>query len=89
MLGGLKLRLIDDYHKAWRFSSMRFMALGVSCQGAVVTSDRLGISQHVAPWVLSALSTSALACMVAAGLGRITTTEPRNEPLIQPDRDGR
>lgn len=79
MFGGLKLRLVDDYRKAWRFSSIRCLAVAGSCQAAVVASDRLGYSQHIPGWVLSTLSTFALLGTIAAGVGRITTTDPKEQ----------
>lgn len=79
MLGTkLRLRLTNDWHQAWRWSSVRFLAIGAVAQGAVVSSDRMGLSAHVPEWVLSGLSTFALFCIFAAGVGRITTTEPRD-----------
>lgn len=74
----VKLRLIDDWHHCWKWSSMRFMALGAVAQGAVLSSDRMGLSAHVPDWVLSGLSSFALFCICAAGVGRITTNEPRD-----------
>lgn len=75
----IRLRLIDDYHKAWKFSSMRFLAIGAACQAAVMGADRIGYSQHVPDWVLSTLSTIAVFSTLFAALGRVTTTEPRKE----------
>lgn len=79
MLEGLKLRLIDDWRKAWKFSSMRCIALGAACQGAVVATP-YQVAQYVPHWVWSSLSVFSLFCLIAAGVGRVTTTEPRNEP---------
>ena len=56
---------------------MRFLALGSACQGVVITCPAQ-VAQHVPEWVWQTLSCFALACMLAAGVGRITTTEPPN-----------
>lgn len=82
----MNLRLVDDARHAWKWSSVRLIALGAVTQGAVVSSDRLGLSQHVPEWVLSGLSTFSLFCIIAAGVGRVTTTEKPNEPSIPADR---
>lgn len=79
MFGGIKLRLVDDYHKAWKWSSVRCLLIAGSCQAAVVASDRMGYSQHIPAWVLSALSTFALLGTIAAGVGRITTIDPKEQ----------
>lgn len=74
----IRLRLIDDYHKAWKFSSMRFLALGGSVQLAIVAAPDK-VTQHVPEWIMSGLSTFALVCIVAAGIGRVTTTEHKDD----------
>lgn len=75
-----RIRLIEDARHAWKWSSMRFLALGVTVQGAVVSADRIGISAHIPDWVLSAASTFAFGCMILAGVGRLTTVEKANGP---------
>lgn len=79
----IRLRLIDGWHRAWRWSSIRFLAAGATIQGVVVTCPA-AVSQHVPEWVWQVLSCFALACMIAAGLGRVTTTEPSNVPAGTP-----
>lgn len=74
-LQAFNLRVVDDAHLAWKWSSMRFIALGGAAQSAVLTSDRTGLSTHVPDWMLSGLSGFALVCIVLAGAGRLTTTE--------------
>lgn len=73
------MRLIDDWHKAWRWSSMRFLALGAVTQTSVVTCPA-AVAQHVPEWIWQGLSVFSLACMIAAAGGRVTTTEKPNEP---------
>lgn len=72
------LRLIDDWHRAWKWSSIRFLALGASCQTVVVTCPAQ-VAQHVPEWVWQGLSIFSLICMVAAAAGRVTTVEKPND----------
>lgn len=74
-----RLRLINDWRRAWRWSSMRFLATGAAVQVAVVTCPDK-VAQHVPEAVWSVLSVFALTCTLLAGLGRITTTEPSHDP---------
>lgn len=80
MLAVLRLRVITDWRQAWKWSSMRFIALGASAQAAVLASDRMGLSAHVPDWVLQALSCLALFCILAAGVGRVTTIDKPEAP---------
>ena len=79
-LMNIHLRLIDGWHHAWKFSSIRFMALGAAAQTTVLTSDRTGLSAHVPSWMLTGLSMISLACIFLGAAGRITTTEKPNGP---------
>ena len=77
---GMKLRLIEDWHHAYRWSSMRFLALGGACQFTLATApDR--VLDYVPYWATQALSVFSLGCILAAGIGRITTTEKPQCPL--------
>lgn len=76
-LRAFNLRLVDDARNAWKWSSMRFLALGGVVQGAVVTCPA-AVSDHLPTWVMSAASTFSFCCLIAAGVGRITTTEKPN-----------
>lgn len=67
-------RLADDAHQAWKWGSMRFLALGATVQGAVVTCPAQ-VSQHVPEAVWQALSCFSLFCMIAAGVSRVTTKD--------------
>lgn len=79
----LRLRVVSDWRHAWKWSSMRFLALGASAQAAVLTADRMGLSAHVPEWVLQGLSCMALFCIVAAGVGRVTTIDKPENPDVQ------
>lgn len=72
---GLRLRIVEDARHAWKWSSMRFLALGVTVQGAVFSADRMGLSVHLPDWVLQAASSFSFFCMIAAGVGRMTQVE--------------
>jgi len=74
VFGRYRVRLVDGAHEAWRWSSMRFLALGMAAQGAVVTCPAQ-VAQHVPEVVWQALSCFALLCIFLAGAGRITHVE--------------
>jgi hypothetical protein len=71
---GMKLRLIEDWHHAYRWSSMRFLAAGGTAQLALATAPQR-VLDYAPQWALQGLSAFSLACILLAGLGRITTTE--------------
>ena len=75
------MRLIDDWRRAWKWSSVRFIALGATVQTSVVTCPAQ-VAQHVPEWVWQGLSVFSLVCMLAAAAGRVTTTEPKHD--LQP-----
>lgn len=77
-------RLADDAHQAWKWGSMRFLALGAVAQSTVIASDRLGLSPHLPEWVLSGLSGFAVFCMFAAGVSRVTTKDEPHDPFAEP-----
>lgn len=80
----MRLRLIDDWHLAWKWSSVRLVAASVAIQTALLAfPDKL--AQYVPQPVLSTLATIALLVTVLAGVGRITTTEASNEPAKPAD----
>lgn len=67
-------RLVDDAHIAWTWGSMRFLALGATCQTVVVTCPAT-VAQHVPEWVWQGLSSFSVFCMIAAGFCRVTTKQ--------------
>lgn len=77
----LRLRLIDDWKRAWRWSSVRLLAIAVAVQTTLLAFP---LKDYVPQWIISTLATAALLITLAAGLGRITTTEPANEPQSPP-----
>lgn len=68
-------RLTNDAHEAWKWGSIRFLALGGSLQGAVVAADRTGLSAHLPAWMLSAASGGAFVCLICAGVSRVTVKD--------------
>lgn len=74
------MHLVEDWHQAWRWSSMRCLALGVAIQGTVVTCPAQ-VAQHIPEWVWQGLSIFSLACMLAAAVGRVTTMDKPNDPI--------
>lgn len=74
---GWRLRLIDDAQHAWKWSSMRFLALGGVTQMALVSTPD-AVKEHVPEPVLQALAVFSLACIVLAGVGRVTRVTPSN-----------
>ena len=79
-----RLRLIDDWHKAWKFSSMRLMGLSGLAELTLHYLKDLPqeVAQYIDPNVLHWIATIAF---VLAGFGRITQVESKNEP-VQPDK---
>lgn len=76
--GIFRRRLSDDASLAWRWGSVRFLALGVTVQTAIIAlPDK--IAAHVPEPVLNALSTFALFCMLAAGYSRVTVKKDAPE----------
>ena len=73
-LTALRLRLIDDSNKAWKFSSIRFLTVGGAIQGALQTAPG-SVTQYVPQWALSTAGTISFACIIMAGLGRLTVVE--------------
>lgn len=73
-------RLIDDAHHAYKWGSMRFLALGGVVQGALLTTPD-AVKEHVPDWVLQGMASFSLFCIIAAGVSRITTQ--REQPSVQ------
>lgn len=69
-----RVRLVEDAKQAWRWSSIRFLALGGVVQGALVSAPAT-ITQYVPDWLLRGLATFSLICIILAGVGRMTQVE--------------
>lgn len=74
MLGGWRIRLVDGWKQAHRWSSMRFLALGGAAQLALVTTPQR-VLDYAPGWVLQSLSVLSIACVFLAGAGRLTKVE--------------
>lgn len=72
----VKLSLIPGWQSFWKWSSMRFLALGGAVQVALLAFPQ-ALQQYLPPAVLQWGSTFVLVCMVLGGVGRITTTNPQ------------
>lgn len=77
MFEGYRLRLIYDWKQAWRWSSMRFLAVGGVIQGSLLAFPAQ-LQQYLPPWLLSGLAEFALFCVIAGGVSRITFMEKTN-----------
>lgn len=64
-------KLIPEWKQAWRWSSIRLMAVSGMIQG-VLLAFPAQLQTYVPPVVLQVLSTGALGILVLAGIGRIT-----------------
>lgn len=82
MLERFNRRLADDATQAWKWGSIRFMALGGACEAAVkFTPDK--VAQYAPAWLMSGLSTVAIVCLVLAGVSRVTVStkeDPHERP---------
>lgn len=70
----LSIRLIDDWHQCWRWSSMRLMALSGAIQSVLLAFPGT-LAQYVPQWIMSTLATASLLILVLAAAGRVTTME--------------
>lgn len=68
----LRLRLIDDWHQAWRWSSVRLIAVSGAMQAALLAFP---LKDYVPGWIVSSLATATLFITLAAAAGRVLTTE--------------
>lgn len=69
-----RLRLIDDWHRCWRWSSVWFMAIAAAAQTALMIPGL--VLQYAPQWLLQTLATLAI---VGAFLGRITKMEEHHD----------
>ena len=73
----MQLRLIPDWQHAWKWSSIRFLAIGGAVQTTLLAFPSQ-LQQYLDPAVLKYGSEFALLCMFLGAIGRITTTEKPN-----------
>lgn len=74
----MKLRLVDDWHKAWKWSSMRLMGLSGTAELALHYFKDLPdtVAIYIDPHVLSWIATGSF---ILAFLGRITSMEKKDD----------
>jgi hypothetical protein len=79
----MKLRLVDDWHQAWKWSSIRLMGLSGTAELALRFFKDLPteVTQFIDPKVLSYIATGAF---VLAFLGRLTQVEKHDD--VQPPK---
>lgn len=77
----MKLRLVDDWHKAWKWSSVRLMALSGTADLALHYFKDLpdAVAIYINTDVLSYIATGAF---ILSFLGRVTQVEKKND--VQP-----
>lgn len=74
------MRLISDWHQAWRWASIRLIAASAAIQ-LVIISFPAELTAFIPAWLMQ---TMAIGCLVGAILGRITTGDTHGhdpEPL--------
>lgn len=71
----MPLRLVDNARQAWKWSSVRLVAIAATVQTVVLAFP---LKDYVPQWIISGLATAALIITLMAGIGRITTTEKPN-----------
>ena len=77
MLNGLRIRLVDDWKQAHRWSSMRFLAIG-GAAALVLKTTPDSVLAYAPGWMLQGLSIVSIASFFLAGLGRVTQVEKPN-----------
>ena len=83
MFVGLRVSLIDNWAHAWRWSSMRALAVGGVTQTALMAAPQR-LLDYAPGWMLQGLSVFSLGCILAAGIGRVTVVEKPACPLSPP-----
>ena len=68
----MQFHLIWNWRDAWRWMSVRLIALAASLQ-IVLLAFPEQLAQYLPPWLLQG---GAIACLAGALLGRVTTSTP-------------
>lgn len=71
VLSIFRRRLVADVRQAWKWGSIRFIALGAAVE-AVLGGMPRRMADSLPDWVMQSLSGFALLCLLAAGIARIT-----------------
>ena len=72
------LRLVDDWHRSYRWSSMQVMALA-GVLGLAIAKCPEAVCSYVPGWIMSAASTFVLFAPVIAMGARLTTNAPKKD----------
>ncbi len=75
---------VADARQWWKWHSIQLIAAGGACQAAVIAADTTGMAQHIQPIVLTVLSDFSLACIVLAGIARVTAQPKLKETSDEP-----
>ena len=76
MLRCFNLRLVDDWKRSYRWSSMQIMALAASLEFAIAKCPDT-VCNWVPSWIMSTVSTFVLLAPVIAMGARLTTNAPK------------
>lgn len=74
----MRFHLIWNWKEAWRWMSIRLIALAASLQITLMAFPQ-ELQQYVPGWLMQGL---AIACLAGAALGRVTTSTPE-KPNVQ------
>lgn len=75
----MTIRLIPNWHRAWKFGSMQFLAVGGAAQLTVMAIPAK-VAEHMPEVVMQTLSTLGVACIFLAMFARVTKKEKPDEP---------
>lgn len=73
----LTVRLIDDWDQAWRWSSVRLIAISGALQAALLAFP---LKDYVPTWIIQGVATATLFITLAAAAGRVTKMEKPHDP---------
>lgn len=79
-------KLIPEWKSAWRWSSVRLMAISGMIQ-TVLVAFPAQLQNYIPQDVLKVLSCAALGILILAGVGRITAYGDQNGPVRSVDSD--
>lgn len=77
-VGTIRIRLVEDWRRAWRWSSVRLIAISAALQGALLAFP---LKDYVPGWIIQTVATGTLFVTLAAAAGRVTTAEPKDGHL--------
>lgn len=78
LLGRLRVRLVDDWHQAWRWSSVRLIAVSAALQTVLLAFP---LKDYVPTWIIQGIATGILVITLLAAAGRATVMEKADEHI--------